>query len=70
IRYRFYSKWGVPGWDILKISLFLAITYLLGAVTLGLIGSLLLPHYSANAIQEPQAIYWISVICAVTLLVY
>ena len=22
IRYRFYSKWGVPGWDILKISLF------------------------------------------------
>jgi len=70
IRYRFYSKWGVPGWDILKISLFLAITYLLGAVTLGLIGSLLLPHYSANAIQEPQAIYWISVICALTLLVY
>jgi len=70
IRYRFYSKWGVPGWDILKISLFLAITYLLGAVTLGLIGSLLLPHYSANAIQEPQAIYWISVICAITLLIY
>ena len=22
IRYRFYSKWGVPGWDILKISFF------------------------------------------------
>lgn len=70
IRYRFYSKWGVPGWDILKISLFLAITYLLGAVTLGLIGSLLLPHYSANAIQEPQAIYWISVLCAIALVVY
>lgn len=70
IRYRFYSKWGVPGWDILKISLFLAITYLLGALSLGLMGSLLLPHYSANAIQEPQAIYWVSVICSATLLAY
>ena len=39
IRYRFYSKWGVPGWDILKISFFQAITYLLGALSLGLVGS-------------------------------
>jgi len=45
IRYRFYSKWGVPGWAIIKISLFLAITYLLGALTLGFVGSLLLPLY-------------------------
>jgi phosphatidylglycerol lysyltransferase len=70
IRYRFYSKWGVPGWDILKISLFLAITYLLGALSLGLVGSLLLPNYSSNPVQETQAIYWISWICAVSLLVY
>ena len=34
IGYRFYSKWGVPGWDILKISLFQTITYLLGALSL------------------------------------
>lgn len=70
IRYRFYSKWGVPGWDILKISLFLAITYLLGALSLGLIGSLLLPYYSSNMAQEPQAIYWISLICGASLLGY
>lgn len=70
IRYRFYSKWGVPGWDILKISLFLAITYLLGAISLGLVGSLLLPHYSSNAAEQPHAIYWISVICGTTLLGY
>ncbi len=70
IRYRFYSKWGVPGWDILKISLFLAITYLLGALSLGFIGSLLLPYYSANSAQAPDAIHWISLICGATLIVY
>jgi phosphatidylglycerol lysyltransferase len=70
IRYRFYSKWGVPGWDILKISLFQTITYLLGALTLGLVGSLLLPHYLSNKIQEPPTIHWVSLICAAALLVY
>jgi phosphatidylglycerol lysyltransferase len=70
IRYRFYSKWGVPGWDILKISLFQTITYLLGALSLGLVGSLLLPHYLSNTVKEPQAIHWVSLICAASLLVY
>jgi phosphatidylglycerol lysyltransferase len=70
IRYRFYSKWGVPGWDIIKISLFQTITYLLGALSLGLVGSLLLPHYLSSTVQEPQAIRWVSLICAATLLVY
>ncbi|MGZ5059387.1 MAG: bifunctional lysylphosphatidylglycerol flippase/synthetase MprF [Methylobacter sp.] len=70
VRYRFYSKWGVPGWDILKISLFQTITYLLGALTLGLVGSLLLPHYLSKTVQEPQAIHWVSLICAASLLVY
>ncbi|HEY8035776.1 MAG TPA: bifunctional lysylphosphatidylglycerol flippase/synthetase MprF [Methylobacter sp.] len=70
IRYRFYSKWGVPGWDVVKISLFQTITYLLGALSLGLVGSLLLPHYLSNTVQEPQAIRWVSLICAAALLVY
>lgn len=70
IRYRFYSKWGVPGWDILKISLFLAITYLLGALTLGFIGSLLLPYYSAHPGKTPDEIYWISLISGAVLLGY
>lgn len=70
IRYRLYSKWGVPGWDIIKISLFQTITYLLGALSLGLVGSLLLPHYLSNSVQEPQAIRWVSLTCAATLLVY
>ena len=70
IRYRFYSKWGVPGWDILKISLFQTVTYLLGALSLGLVGSLLLPHYLSNTVREPQAIHWVTLICAAALLVY
>jgi len=70
IRYRFYSKWGMPGWDILKISLFQTVTYLLGALTLGLVGSLLLPLYLANTAQEPPTIHWVSLVCAAALLVY
>jgi phosphatidylglycerol lysyltransferase len=70
IRYRFYSKWGVPGWDILKISLFQTVTYLLGALTLGLVGSLLLPIYLAKTAQEPPSIHWVSLVCAAALLAY
>ncbi len=70
IRYRFYSKWGVPGWDILKVSFFQAITYLLGALSLGLVGSLLLPHYLASTVLEPLVIHWVSLICAAALLGY
>ncbi len=70
IRYRFYSKWGVQGWDVLKISLFQAVTYLLGALSLGFVGSLLLSHYLSNTTQTPVAIHWVSIICAVSLIVY
>ncbi len=70
IRYRFYSKWGVPGWDILKISLFQTITYLLGALSLGLIGSLVLPHYLSRTVQVPTAIHWVSLLCLGSLLLY
>ncbi|MBD9355389.1 bifunctional lysylphosphatidylglycerol flippase/synthetase MprF [Methylomonas albis] len=70
IRYRFYARWGVPGWDILKISLFQTVTYLLGALTLGLIGSLVLPHYLSGTLQEPPAIHWVSLVCAASLLTY
>lgn len=70
VRYRFYAKWGVPGWDILKISLFQTVTYLLGALTLGLIGSLVLPAFLPHTLAEPQAIPWVSRICGLALLVY
>ena len=34
VRYRFYSAAGVPGWDILKIAAFSALTFLIAAFTL------------------------------------
>lgn len=67
VRYRFYSRWGVPGWDILKISIFQALTYLLGALTLGLAGSLLLPLFLPHATQQPEAIHWVTLICSIAL---
>ncbi len=70
IRYRFYSKWGVPGWDILKISLFQTLTYLLGALTLGLVGSLLLPYYLSSTTQVPEPIHWVSFVCLAALVGY
>ena len=70
IRYRFYSKWAVSGWDILKIALFQTITYLLGAVTLGLIGSLILPKLTSTGASTPTALHWVSIVCSLTLLIY
>lgn len=70
VRYRFYSRWGVPGWDILKISLFQAVTYWLGALSLGLAGSLLMPLLLAHSTQPPQSIHWLSLICAIALGIY
>ena len=70
IRYRFYSKWGVSGWDILKISFFQTVTYLLGALTLGLVGSLILPYYLPNKIPVPYGLDWVSFSCTVVLLAY
>jgi phosphatidylglycerol lysyltransferase len=43
VRYRFYGDAGVPGRDIAKISLFLALTFIVGVVTLGAVAILLAP---------------------------
>ncbi|MBI5592484.1 MAG: bifunctional lysylphosphatidylglycerol flippase/synthetase MprF [Deltaproteobacteria bacterium] len=67
VRYRFYSAWGIPGWDVLKISLFLTITYFLGILTLGLFSSLLLPRYLLHPIKNPQMIHGLTAICALSL---
>ncbi|MCX5882859.1 MAG: hypothetical protein NTU74_13970, partial [Deltaproteobacteria bacterium] len=67
VRYRFYSAWGIPGWDVLKISLFLTVTYFLGILTLGLFSSLLLPKYLLHPIKNPQMIHWLTAICALSL---
>ena len=67
VRYRFYSAWGIPGWDVLKISLFLTVTYFLGILTLGLFSGLLLPKILLHPLKNPQMIHWLTVICALSL---
>ncbi len=57
IRYRFYAKWGVTGWDMLIISLFETLTYLLGAMSLGLLGSLILPHFLPSTHHDLSVIH-------------
>jgi phosphatidylglycerol lysyltransferase len=70
VRYRFYSAWGIPGWDVLKISLFLTLTYFLGVLALGLVSSLLLPVYVHQHIRQLHMIRLLAVICAVSLTGY
>lgn len=70
IRYRFYTTWGVPGWDILKISLFLGLTYIVGVMTMGLAGTLLLPQSVRSSIENPQMIHVMMVSCAIFLALY
>lgn len=44
VRYRFYSDAGVPGRDIARISIFLALTYVVGVLTIGVLGTLFAPN--------------------------
>lgn len=70
IRYRFYTTWGVPGWDILKISLFLGLTYIVGVMTMGLGGTLLLPQSVRDSIDNPHMIDVMMFSCAAFLVLY
>lgn len=70
VRYRFYSKWGVPGWDIVKISLFLGLTYIIGVVTMGAIGTALIPADVQGQIENPMLITWMGLACGACLIVY
>ena len=70
VRYRFYSAWGIPGWDIVKISLFLTLTYFLGILTLGLGSSLLLPRFLTHPLKNPHTISGLTTLCALCLGAY
>ena len=43
IRYRLYTRWRVPGGDIIKMLTFSGITYFLGAAAIAIIGFFLIP---------------------------
>jgi uncharacterized membrane protein YbhN (UPF0104 family) len=55
IRYRFYSRWGIPAGDIAKIILFCAITVALGLNTLAGLALLLQPSVAAKLLGFNQA---------------
>jgi phosphatidylglycerol lysyltransferase len=70
VRYRFYSAWGIPGWDVVKISLFLTLTYFLGILTLGLGSSLILPKFLLHPLKNPHSITALTTICTICLVGY
>ncbi len=76
IRYRFYSEAGVPGWDIARISIFLALTYVIGVLTLGLVGTILAPGLDREALAASRLfelmlggsmaallLFWLAIFC-------
>lgn len=70
IRFRFYTAWGVAGWDILKLSLFLVLTFMIGALTLE-VGSLsLMPDKYLPGIDLPQTIKILTGVSAFILLLF
>ena len=70
VRYRFYSAWNVPGWDIVKISLFLGLTYVIGVFTMGLAGTILMPDDIRATISHPELVTWLGWACGGILGVY
>jgi len=70
VRYRFYNAWKIPGWDIMKISLFLALTYVIGVLTMGLAGTVLMPDGLRNSIENPEFVKWLGFACGGILAAY
>jgi phosphatidylglycerol lysyltransferase len=70
VRYRFYTGWGVPGWEIVRISAFLAITFIVGVSTLEVASVFTLPRHYMDMITSPGYVYTIAAVCAVGVAMY
>src|SRR5262249_40490360 len=70
VRYRFYTGWGVPGWEIVRVSAFLALTFIIGISTLQVLSVVALPKPYWTQIATPQPIYIIAALCALCLAAY
>ncbi len=70
VRYRFYSASGVPGWDILKIAVFSALTFLIAAFSLEAGLSLFFPDIMKNGQAEPNLVHASTLVSAAVLGVY
>lgn len=67
VRYRFYSASGVGGWDILKISGFSALTFMIAAFTMEAGLSLLVPDAMQQGQAAPKLVHTITLISAAAL---
>lgn len=55
VRYRFYSAWGVPGWEILRVVIFYSLTFYVGLFWLGGVIFLFQPMDIPGALDLPFA---------------
>ena len=67
IRYRLYTRWRVPGGDIIKMLTFSGITYFLGASAIAVIGYFLVPR---EMFENSVGINGLFALCVGLLLVY
>ncbi len=67
IRYRLYTRWRVPGGDIIKMLTFSGVTYFLGASAIAVIGYFLVPQ---EMFQNSIGIKGLFGLCLGLLLVY
>ncbi len=70
VRYRFYNASGVPGWDILKIAMFSALTFLIAAFTLETGLSLFMPEAMKQGQAEPALVHGATLASAAGLGIY
>jgi len=70
MRYRFYSLWGLSGMDIIKFSLFISLTYVLGATTLFGISTVTGTQLTVGGSPMAHTIRWLSWAVLAALAVY
>ena len=44
VRYRFYKAWGLSGWEIVRLTIFISYMYLLGAMSLAVVAYFFFPQ--------------------------
>ncbi len=49
VRYRFYNAWGLSGLDMIKLSVFISVMYLLGTMTLAVAAFFFFPQIQASS---------------------
>ncbi len=70
VRYRFYNAAGVPGWDILKIAVFSALTFVIAAFTLEAGLSLFMPDAMKQGQNAPTLVHGATLLSAAGLGIY